>query len=65
MNHAPGAGSVARPVDLQSSVLPLCYGCPLNMQHKPDPDEFYPVLEVTGSAWNLVMDLIGTGKPFQ
>ena len=25
MNHALGAGSIARPVDLQSSSLPLCY----------------------------------------
>ena len=28
MNHAPYAGSIAQPDDLQSSVLPLCYGCP-------------------------------------
>ena len=30
MNHAPyaGAGSIARPVDLQPSTLPLCYNCP-------------------------------------
>ena len=28
MNHAPGAGLIARPVDLQSSVLPLCHDCP-------------------------------------
>ena len=27
IKHAPGAGSLAQPVDLQSSVLPLCYGC--------------------------------------
>ena len=27
MNHAPGPVSLARPVDLQPSVLPLCYGC--------------------------------------
>ena len=27
MKHAPGAGSIAQPVDLQSSVLPLCYSC--------------------------------------
>ena len=26
LNHAPGAGSLTLPVDLQSSVLPLCYG---------------------------------------
>ena len=29
MNHAPGAGSITRLVCLLSSVLPLCYGCPL------------------------------------
>ena len=29
MNHAPGAGSIARPVDLQSSALPLNHGRPL------------------------------------
>ena len=29
MNHAPGAGSITQPVDLQSSALPLCYGLPL------------------------------------
>ena len=29
MNHAPGAGSIARLIDKQSSTLPLCYGCPL------------------------------------
>ena len=29
VNHAPGAGLIARPVDQQSSVLPLCHGCPL------------------------------------
>ena len=28
INHALGAGSLAQPVDLQSSVL-LCYGCPI------------------------------------
>ena len=26
MNHAPGAGLIARPVDLQSNVLPLYHG---------------------------------------
>ena len=31
VNHAPGAGSIARPVDQQSSALPLCYGHPLYM----------------------------------
>ena len=29
MQHAPGAGSIAQFVDLQSSaLLPLCYVCP-------------------------------------
>ena len=27
MNHAPGAGSLARPVGKQSSTLPLYLGC--------------------------------------
>ena len=31
MNHAPGAGSLARPVDQQSIVLPLCYCYPLQL----------------------------------
>ena len=26
MNHASGAGFIARPVNQQSSALPLCYG---------------------------------------
>ena len=26
INHAPGAGSIGRPVDKQSNALPLCYG---------------------------------------
>ena len=29
MNHAPGAGSITRAVDLQSCALSLCYSCPL------------------------------------
>ena len=29
MDHAPGAGSIAQPVDLQFSTLLLCYNCPL------------------------------------
>ena len=28
MNHAPGAGLITQPIDLQSSMLPLCYSCP-------------------------------------
>ena len=28
MNHAPGAGSIARAVDQQSSALPLYHRCP-------------------------------------
>ena len=31
MNHAPGAGSTARPVDRYSSALPLYHGCPLQV----------------------------------
>ena len=27
MNHASGAGLITRLVGLQSSMLPLCYGC--------------------------------------
>ena len=27
MNHASGAGSIARPVDQQSSAMPLYHGC--------------------------------------
>ena len=30
MNHVPGAGSPAQPVDQQSSALPLYHGCPLH-----------------------------------
>ena len=28
VSHAPGSGSLAGFVDLQSSALPLCHGCP-------------------------------------
>ena len=28
LTHAPGAGLITRPVDLQPSALPLCYSCP-------------------------------------
>ena len=35
MNHAPGAGSIAQPVDQQSSVLPLCYGRLLLRRKQP------------------------------
>ena len=31
MNHAPGAVMIPRLVNLQSSVLLLCYGCPLQV----------------------------------
>ena len=30
VNHAPGAGLIVRPIDLQSSMLLQCYDCPLN-----------------------------------
>ena len=29
MKHAPGAGLITQPDDLQSRALLLCYGCPL------------------------------------
>ena len=29
MNHAPGAGSIAQNIGLQSRALPLSYGCRL------------------------------------
>ena len=32
MNHAPGAGLITRLADQQSSMLPLCYRCPLNIK---------------------------------
>ena len=28
INHTPGAGSIARPVNQQSGALPLYHGCP-------------------------------------
>ena len=31
MNHAPGAGSAARLVDLQSSAIPPCHGVNITM----------------------------------
>ena len=31
MIHAPGAGSIAQPVNQQSSMLPLYHGCPLTL----------------------------------
>ena len=34
MNHAPGAGLIAQPVNQQSSSLSLYYGCPENEHEK-------------------------------
>ena len=31
LSHVLSPGSIAVPVDLQSSTLPLCYGCPLTI----------------------------------
>ena len=31
MNHAPGTGPIARPIDLQSSTLPLHLVCPYSI----------------------------------
>ena len=33
MNHAPGAGTITRPIDQQSSMLPLYQGCPHTKIH--------------------------------
>ena len=33
MKHVPVAGSIVRPVNQQTSVLPLCYRCPLKMKN--------------------------------
>ena len=33
MNHAPGAGFIASPVNQQSSVLPLYHRCPPGLLH--------------------------------
>ena len=29
----PGAGLISQPIDLQSSELPLCFGCPYHRQN--------------------------------
>ena len=34
MNHAPGAGSIPRPVGQKSSTLPLYYRCPLSQLNR-------------------------------
>ena len=34
MNYAPGAGSIVLPVYWQSSVPPMCYGCPIDKGRK-------------------------------
>ena len=31
MNHAPGAGSIAGPVNQQFSALPVNFGCPVTV----------------------------------
>ena len=36
MNDVTDAGSIARPINLQSSALPLCYGCPYQMNGHKD-----------------------------
>ena len=53
-NHAPHAGSSAKPFDLQSSLLPLCYGCP-RLSKQDDLDCFSVLLYIciikTMSEW--------------
>ena len=38
MNHAPGAGLIIKPVDQQSSPIPLCHRCP-----SPSPPLSYSI----------------------
>ena len=45
-NHAPGAGSIARHVDQQSSMLPLCYGCPYHHPHRQTTVKINGVLDL-------------------
>ena len=48
MNHAPGAGSMARPVDQQSSALPLRYRCP------PQTEQYSVKSEVIMTCWQIL-----------
>ena len=60
MNHAPGAGSLDGTVDLQSSLIPLCYVCPdymiLQKIHKYRPQ--YYTDKNTGSFFQYALDAI-------
>ena len=42
MKHAPGAGSITQPVDLQSSVIPLDY----DLHTPPPPQNTHTVLKI-------------------
>ena len=64
MNHVPSTGSMAWPVDLQSSMLLLCYSCLLDKQltfpgfvlwltHCPTCD-FHPMIQLLSQAWDLI-----------
>ena len=54
MNHANGVGSIARPVDQQSSALPLCYtDAPLPGVCKPQ----YTNLLIT-YGWPVLISLM-------
>ena len=58
MNHAPGAGLLARPVYQQSSALPLSYGCPLvknRTQHPRSKVHWKSVLQIKNKAipWGM------------
>ena len=50
MNYAPGAGSIPRPVDQQSSVLPLYYGCP----HFIDEHIYLSLYSKTVNKWSTL-----------
>ena len=45
INHAPGAGSTAHPVDQQSSALPLYHGCPHAFRRYWHPKLVYSMLK--------------------
>ena len=59
MNHAPDVGLITWPVDQQSRVLPLCYGCPtlafhemnFSMNHAPGALQTRLLTTTTWNEW--------------
>ena len=67
MNHAPGAGSIARQVDQQSSALPLYHGCP-NERHDNMNlllMEIIHLEEVLERVFRVIITLISNGNHVQ